>query len=266
MNNETTNGGRYEILYSLRWINSQDLIVLPDYQRKQKDERVAEIVSKFNEYVANEPKVSRRNGHYYVFDGQHTVKARKLLNNGEDLDIFCKVYEKMSDEMEAMLFAIQTGVSSKPTSGERMKAWVFAKDENALAFKKATESAGIMLDLTGSRSDYHLSCINTALREYGRVGPEYYTAAMSIIKEAWDGAADSLKLYIIKAVVNFVYAYRNEYDRRRLIRCLRNTKDPNIISNIIKADIENPGVKKFIKPIFDIYNGFSPIGALPVKF
>ncbi|MBE6765901.1 MAG: type II toxin-antitoxin system PemK/MazF family toxin [Ruminococcaceae bacterium] len=256
----------YKVIYSLRWINSSDLIISEDYQRDEHKSREAQIVADFSEYVANEPKVSRRGGKYYVYDGQHTILARELLNGGETLDIYCKVYENLTEEDEAMLFAKQTGVSSKPTSGQRMKAYIFAKDDDAMAFKDATESAGIMLDLTGSRNENHLCCINTAWKEYKRVGQEHYIEGMSIIKEAWNAEGDSLKLYIVRAVISFVFAYRGKYDRRRLIRCLHNTKDPNIITNRIKSDIENPGIKKFIKPIFDIYNAFSPIGALPVAF
>ena len=40
-----------------------------------------------DERIANEPKVSYRGGRYYVFDGQHTIAARKLLNGGKDLPI-----------------------------------------------------------------------------------------------------------------------------------------------------------------------------------
>lgn len=45
-------------------------------------------------YTANEPKVSFRNGRYYVTDGQHTIEARILRNGGKDLPILCKVYGK----------------------------------------------------------------------------------------------------------------------------------------------------------------------------
>lgn len=256
----------YEVIYSLRWINSSDLIVSEDYQREEHKSRVAEIAADFSEYVANEPKVSRRGGKYYVYDGQHTVLARELLNGGEPLDIYCKVYENLTEEEEAMLFAKQTGVSSKPTSGERLRARIFGKDEESIAFRNATEGAGIMLDLTGSRSDEHIGCISTALAEYRRAGEACYTEALSIIKDAWGATSASLKMYIIIAVTEFVRVYHGEYNRSRLVKCLRDIGDPNVITNIIKSDIVNPGDKKHIKPIFDAYNSVGLIGALPMKF
>lgn len=59
-----------DTLYSLKKINSKNLKILgEDYQRELNEARVAKIVSSFNEMVANDPKVSCRNGKYYVFDG-----------------------------------------------------------------------------------------------------------------------------------------------------------------------------------------------------
>ena len=50
------------------------------YQRELNPNRVRKIAAEFDEHIANDPKVSFRDGHYYVFDGQHTIAARKLRN------------------------------------------------------------------------------------------------------------------------------------------------------------------------------------------
>ena len=46
------------------------------YQRELNPNRVRKIAAEFDEHIANDPKVSFRDGHYYVFDGQHTIAAR----------------------------------------------------------------------------------------------------------------------------------------------------------------------------------------------
>ena len=53
-------------LYKLMEVSSRDLEIPDAYQRKLNTERVAKIVAGFNERIANEPKVSFRDGHYYV--------------------------------------------------------------------------------------------------------------------------------------------------------------------------------------------------------
>ena len=55
------------------------------YQRNFNVNRAKKIAEEFDERIANEPKVSFRDGRYFVFDGQHTVAARKFLNGGDDL-------------------------------------------------------------------------------------------------------------------------------------------------------------------------------------
>ena len=93
----------------LRSLNfTQNLGVTP-YQRELRVNRVRRIAAKFDPCLLNPPKVSYRNGHYYVFDGQHTVAVLKLLNGGKDLMIRCIVYTGMTESEEALLFAQQTG-------------------------------------------------------------------------------------------------------------------------------------------------------------
>lgn len=95
--------------YRMMSINTKD-INIPNspqgYQRSRKEKnRIAEIVANFDERIANEPKLSYRDGHYNCFDGQHTIAARKAINKGKDLMIRCKVYYEQTLEDEAFLFA-----------------------------------------------------------------------------------------------------------------------------------------------------------------
>lgn len=91
-------------LYVLQEINSKNLKVLgEDYQRELNEGRVAKIVASFNELVANEPKVSFRDGRYYIFDGQHTVAARieciRVMSNKTIIIIFKGGFE-MTESLE----------------------------------------------------------------------------------------------------------------------------------------------------------------------
>lgn len=72
-----------ECKFSYQMVNSALLIPCAEYQRVLHVEKVAHIAENFSEYVANEPKVSFRNGRFYVFDGQNTVEARRTCNGGK---------------------------------------------------------------------------------------------------------------------------------------------------------------------------------------
>ena len=74
--------------YQLMVIHSSKLVYPRElYQRGVERKRVELIAAHFNEYVANEPKVSFRNGQFIVTDGQHTIEGRILRNGGKDLPI-----------------------------------------------------------------------------------------------------------------------------------------------------------------------------------
>ena len=98
-----------ECTFTYQIVNSALLFPCMEYQRLLHTEKVASIAENFSEYIANDPKVSFRDGRYYVFDGQNTVEARRACNGGKDLPIRCKVFLGLSKEDEATLFALQTG-------------------------------------------------------------------------------------------------------------------------------------------------------------
>lgn len=63
--------------YQMLVLHSKVLIYPREiYQRGVERKRVEMIAADFNEYIANEPKVSFRDGKYYVVNGQHTIEGR----------------------------------------------------------------------------------------------------------------------------------------------------------------------------------------------
>ena len=113
--------------YEEKVINSAFLEIPAEYQRKLNIPNVEKMSAEFTELIANPPKVSYRDGHYFVFDGQHTIVTRRAMNGGQDLPIICKVYEGLTEEEEAMLFSRQTGVSTPLTAGAELRAALVGK-------------------------------------------------------------------------------------------------------------------------------------------
>ncbi len=235
------------------------------YQRELNMDRVHKIAAEFDERIANEPKVSYRDGRYYVFDGQHTIAARKLLNGGRDLPIRCKVFYGLTESDEALLFAQQTGASARLTAGAKFRALVFGGDADALAFLKATEGVGLCVDCKQTRGVKRLACIATAFELYKKVGGEVYREAMRAIMDAWGGDPDSLRAETVQGVVEFVDLYHGEYSRRRLVTRLRQV-DPLVIFREGRAMTSLPGYKRYLYQVYRLYNGSSAKTALPMKF
>jgi len=236
------------------------------YQRELFSPRAKEIASKFDERIANEPKVSYRDGKYYVFDGQHTIGARVLVSGDKDVPIKCKVYYGMDAEEEALLFAQQNGISAPLTAGARMRAKIYGKDSEATAFYMANVSIGLMLDFDHNRGLDRIGCIKTAFNAYKRIGEERYTEAMKILKAAWDGDPDSFRTENIIAITYFVDRYHGQYCPRRLATQLRSTDPLKIYRDGRAVGVNLTGYKKYLFPLLRIYNENAGKNALPMNF
>lgn len=236
------------------------------YQREFDERKVKRIVENFDERIANEPKLSLRNGEYYVFDGQHTIAARKMRNSGKDLNIVCKVFYDMTEEDEALLFAAQTGFSSKPTPGITLRAKILGYDGDSIAFVRATKSVGLQPSYSGVCGLYRLRCINTAKKAYHRVGETHYVEAMKLIVEAWGGNPKSLLMEIVTAMCDFVHIYYDEYDHEALVGRLAFTDPYQLVLKARDPVDRDAGKKKAVAYILDLYNREKLGDALPVRF
>ena len=252
-----------ECVCEMRYIDSALLTPCAEYQRVLRTRKVEEISATFSEYVANEPRVSYRDGRYHVFDGQNTIEARIACNGGYDLPILCKVFHGLSKKDEALLFAVQTGISTDLTAGERLRADIVAEDEDACAFVAATEATGATFALDGIRAEWKIYCIRSAYYIYKNYGSDIYQEALKIIVEAWWGDSDSFLSGILHGVTRFVAMYRDEYSRERLIARLSSVH-PKTITKNARKDTGNTA-DRHMKQILEIYNGSSRSLSLPVK-
>ena len=245
------------------WLRCRGHIANNENQRHLNASRVKRIAAEFDERIANAPKVSYRDGHYYVFDGQHTIAARKLLNNNSDLNIVCKVYSGLTEQEEALLFAQQTGISAPLTAGAKLRAKIHGGDPEAIAFQSATQRAGFGLSFNQSHAKWKIACIATAFGEYRQHGERIYTDALRVLAEAWEGDIDSLRSEVLQGVVRFIALYDHEYDPVRLIRQLKRTSPVTIYRS--GQAMSGPNYQKYMHQILKAYNGSSRTKSLPIK-
>ena len=231
------------------------------------DKRVELIAAHFNEYVANEPKVSFRNGQFIVTDGQHTIEGRILRNGGKDLPILCKVYTGMTVEQEALLFAEQNGFSAPLTAGIKLRAKVVGGDAISKAFLAATNRVGLSLNYDSQQlTDYRVGCVGTAFRLYKQMGEPLYCETMRLIVAAWEGKPDSFRASVLKGMMHFVELYHGEFSEERLVRALRSIHPVDIYRIGQDDPAKLRGWKKYVFPIYTAYNGKCRKDALPMKF
>ena len=229
--------------YQMVVIHSSKLIYPRElYQRGIQRKRVELIAKDFNEYTANEPKVSFRNGRYYVTDGQHTIEARILRNGGKDLPILCKIYTGLTMQQEALFFAEQNGHAAPLTAGIKLRAKVVGEDAPSVAFLAATNRVGLDFNYDSLQlSDYRISCVGTALKLYNQMGEKIYCEALRLIVAAWEGKPDSFRASVLRGMMHFVELYHGEFSEERLIRALRSVHP----MEIYRSGMDNARKGKF---------------------
>ena len=225
------------------------------------------VKNRDNDDTANEPKVSFRNGRYYVTDGQHTIEARILRNGGKDLPILCKIYTGLTMQQEALFFAEQNGHAAPLTAGIKLRAKVVGEDAPSVAFLAATNRVGLDFNYDSLQlSDYSISCVGTALKLYNQMGEKIYCEALRLIVAAWEGKPDSFRASVLRGMMHFMELYHGEFSEERLIRALRSVHPMEIYRSGMDNPAKLPGWKKYVFPIYMAYNGKCRKDALPMKF
>ena len=218
-------------------------------------------------HVANEPKVSFRNGQFIVTDGQHTIEGRILRNGGKDLPVLCKVYTGMTVEQEALLFAEQNGHAAPLSAGIKLRAKVVGGDAPSKAFVAATNRVGLSLNYDSQQlTDYRIGCVGTAFRLYKQMGEPLYCETMRLIVAAWEGKPDSFRASVLKGMMHFVELYHGEFNEERLLRALRSIHPVDIYRIGQDDPAKLRGWKKYVFPVYTAYNGKCRKDALPMKF
>ena len=100
----------------------------------------------------------------------------------------------------ALLFAVQTGISSELTAGEQLRAKLVAHEENACDFVSGTEDTGVRFALDGIRAPWKIYCIRSAYYIYKSYGAALYREMLSILVDAWDGDLDSFLSGILHGI------------------------------------------------------------------
>lgn len=235
-------------------INSKQIISEPSYQRVVDFSRVKKIVSNFNPNLVNPIKVSFRDGKYYVFDGQHTLKAKVMRNNNHDLMVDCKVYYGMTLEDEAKLFAEQNGISRAVENSQKLLSLYVSKDIDVVDFKEAVESVGIKCSFKkgDGNTNWAIICYKSLFDIYLKYGRQHLIELLKLVTEIWCGESASLRKEILVGMNIFITTYKGEYNRKTLVAKLQKVS-PITICRDGKAVLTG-GNKRFARIILNVYN------------
>ncbi len=203
-----------EATYTYGQLNTKQLVVDPAYQRQLKPNKVKSIADNFNPLRVNVVKVSHRGGKYYVFDGQHTTWAVKLRNGNQDTMIECKIYEGLTQEDEAELFARQFELTTRPDANSTMKALYASGDIEIVELRKAIERAGFIFDFSTTKAANRICCCKCMYKIFSKSRESDFHRLLETVKSAWHGDPDSLRREIFEGVWEFYRTYKEDVDMK----------------------------------------------------
>lgn len=233
------------------------------YQRPLDKKRTKKIVDEFNDSRVNPVKVAHReDGFYYIWDGQHTAYACAIHSNIEkggkyepdyDTYIKCIVYEGMTPEDEALLFAEQDNGSRSITNDQKFKARYIAGDKDVIRFRETVESLGIVCDFknNGGSKPMTISCYATCFSIFNK-NISRLCEILSLIKEVWNDDKDAFRKEIISGLNIFLNSYENRYNRNILVSKLKSVTPTYIIRNA--KDSFQRGDVRYALQIVSTYN------------
>lgn len=207
--------------YEYRSLNPFDLVSDPLYQRPINMKRVEKIVREFNGDVFNEPKVSFRDGKYYVFNGDHSVAAwKKIFPDGKTL-LNCKVFYGMTWQDECDAFIIQNGISKDPTTNEKLRAAYNVGKPDVVDMVHRAEMSGYIVDFGNAKTADRIVATSSLYKAYKLLGPDQYTEMLRTIKSAWNGETDAISNHIILGLSKVYKVYDGEFTNDSMTNCLR---------------------------------------------
>lgn len=237
------------------------------YQRDPEKLRIEKISDNFNENLANPVKVScRKDGYYYIIDGQHTAYATALnsyrMKSGtnlykmdNDAMIKCEVYYGMSIDDEAMLFAMQDDNCRGVTMMKKLNAKYIGGDKQISDYKRFVESYGIKCPFKtqGRTKAGTISCHSTGLKIYNK-DKEQFGTILTICNECWKTNDNGLRKEIIIGLDKFLDKYKSEYDYNTLVKKLRVISPEEIIRDGKNFSSHGSSGTGFAFVIAKIYN------------
>jgi hypothetical protein len=166
----------------LRWVAISELRVNPRAQREFRTEKAAKIAADLDLEALGYPVVNRRDGHYFIVDGQHRVAALKMIGWG-DQQIQCDTLEGLNEAEEAELF-LRRDERTAISTFEKFRIAITAEREVETDIDRVVRAQGLTVS-RATTTPGSISAVGTLRKVYVQAGPATLGRALRIIRDAY---------------------------------------------------------------------------------
>jgi len=193
----------------------KNLVSNQDYQRNLSEAHIARAAANFDLYQINPVKVSRRDGINYVFNGQHTIEIVALVSGSRETPVWCMIYDDLSYEHEADIFANQMKYVKPLSPFEVFMANMEAGSDEQLIINDLVESYGLTI---GSKRLPNVIIAVSALESiFEKYGYHTLDRVIRLCVGAWEGSQNSFSANILNAVAKLVVAYGDSLNEETFV-------------------------------------------------
>lgn len=183
----------------------KNLVSNQEYQRSLSRSHIARAAANFDLYQVNPVKVSRRNGINYVFNGQHTIEIISLVSGTRDTPVWCMIYDDLSYQHEADIFANQMKYVKPLNPYEVFVANLEAGSDTQLMIKGLVESYG--LTIANKNGSGVICAVSTLESIYTKYGYHVLDHVLKLCIGTWEGEANSFSANMMNAIAKIVVTY-----------------------------------------------------------
>ncbi len=183
----------------------KDLVSNQEYQRALSMNHVKKAVEDFDLNQINPIKVSRRDGVYYVFNGQHTAEIIAMVSGSRDTPVWCMIYDDLCYEHEADIFANQMKYVKPLVPYEIFTANLEAGNDDELMIRDLVESYGLTIGST--KAPGVICAVSTLESIYKKYGYHVLNRVLMLCIGTWEGDTNSFSANILNAVARLVVIY-----------------------------------------------------------
>lgn len=190
-------------------VDVHDLTVDPDYQRPLNTRRSEKMANDWDDRIFQLPLLNRRDGKYFIVDGQHSVEGSKAVG-------FTKIQAfvldpPVSKQEEAAIFDKANGSRVAVRAYDKFLARRTSGSPSAIAIMSILERLGLELISGGNtgriaNTRRSIGCTTAMELAYANVEGRLKDV-LEVISDAFGWAHDSYKGPIVIAVARVIHAF-----------------------------------------------------------
>lgn len=230
---------------------------------------VGYIAEHFTIRAFTPPLVNRRDGSYWILDGQQHVEALRGLGH-TDVEIMCWVYDGLSQTEEADLF-VKLNTRKAIERIARHNVQVTAEDTRATVVQMVADELGLKIQKGGGPGC--IGAITTLNTIFDRYGEDTLRRSLRLLRDSFPEDPEAFDAQMVRGMSDVVHHYGSAIDDgelvQRLLSLRRGAVDIKENAKTLQHTAHAPTATCCAAEIVEAYNrrrrGSKRLASYPVK-